>query len=252
MMSAERTADRLHEADASGWSLDEGWRLRADGTRFWGSCLIAPLHLPDEPQTEERAYSLIIRDISNQREASEAMRRSVTCDHLTGLANRRALFEAVELEVARWTRSPRPLSVVLIDADRFKQVNDQHGHAVGDAVLRHLAAGMSATFRASDVIGRLGGEEFVVLLPGANHENAVMLANRLCRNIAAQSVDVEGKSIAYTVSAGVATMEDGVDSVEMLIERADIAMYAAKSNGRNRVESWRAELSAAVPTVHLV
>ena len=237
--------DRLHEADRNGWSLDEGWRQRADGSRFWGSCLIAPLHTADEVLDEDRAYSLVIRDVSDRREATEALRRAVACDHLTGLANRRALFEACDLELLRWRRAPRPLSLMLIDADHFKRINDEHGHATGDAVLRHLAAGMSATFRALDVVARLGGEEFVVLLPGCDEQAATAVARRLCQRIAEAGVVVEGVCVRYTVSVGVATMEAGIDSVDALIERADRAMYAAKAAGRNRVECWRPGLRPA-------
>ena len=237
--------DRLQEADRSGWSLDEGWRLRADGSRFWGSCLIAPLEAADEVSPEDRAYSLVIRDVSDRREATEALRRAVACDHLTGLANRRALFEACELELQRWRRSPRPLSIVLIDADHFKRINDDFGHATGDAVLRHLAAGLSATFRAMDVVARLGGEEFVVLLPGCDEQAATTVAQRLCDCIAAQSVTVDGGTVRYTVSAGVAAMDASVQDVDALIERADRAMYAAKAAGRNRVECWSPELRPA-------
>ena len=239
---ANRAADRLQEADHAGWSLDEGWRVRADGTRFWGSCLIAPLHLHDDTPMQERAYSLIVRDISDRREASEALRKSVSCDHLTGVANRRALFEAAELELGRWVRAPRPLSLVLIDADHFKKVNDQYGHAAGDAVLRHLAAGMSATFRIVDVIARLGGEEFVVLLPNTTLDDAHGVAERLCRKVAAQPVEVDGQLIHYTISAGVASMEQELEDIDGLIQRADVAMYAAKSNGRNCVERWNQSL----------
>ncbi len=248
--SEERALERLQEADLSGWSLDEGWRIRADGTRFWGSCLIAPLHGPDETASLERAYSLIIRDVSERREATEALRRSVSCDHLTGLANRRAFFEAGALELQRWARAPRPLAVVMIDADHFKRVNDVHGHAAGDAVLRHLAAGLSATFRSQDEVARLGGEEFIVLLPGTTQEGAANVAERLCRHIAAQTVMVDGVAIRYTVSAGVATMDNGVDGLDALIQRADQAMYAAKAGGRNRVECWRADLQSARVQVH--
>ncbi|OYT98733.1 MAG: sensor domain-containing diguanylate cyclase [Burkholderiales bacterium PBB1] len=237
--------DRLHEADRSGWSLDEGWRQRADGSRFWGSCLIAPLHAPDEALDEERAYSLVIRDVSDRREATEALRRSVACDHLTGLANRRALFEACELELQRWRRTPRPLSLVLIDADHFKRINDEHGHAAGDAVLRHLAAGLSATFRAMDIVARLGGEEFVVLLPGCTEDAAATVAQRLCHSVSEQAVNVNSASLHYTVSIGVATMDASVDSVEAFIERADLAMYRAKASGRNRVERWHPGLRPA-------
>jgi len=244
-LDATGAIDRLHEADRSGWSLDEGWRQRADGSRFWGSCLIAPLHAPDEVAPEERAYSLVIRDVSDRREATEALRRAVGCDHLTGLANRRALFDACELELQRWRRAPRPLSVVLIDADHFKRINDEFGHAAGDAVLRHLAAGMSATFRALDVVARLGGEEFVVLLPGCDEASAMAVAQRLCDSIAAQAVTVDGGQVRCTISIGVATMDDAIDSVDALIERADRAMYAAKTAGRNRVAVWRPDLQPA-------
>jgi diguanylate cyclase (GGDEF)-like protein/PAS domain S-box-containing protein len=244
-LDATGALDRLYEADRSGWCLDEGWRQRADGDRFWGSCLIAPLHAPDEALPEERAYSLVIRDVSDRREATEALRRAVACDHLTGLANRRALFEACELELQRWRRTPRPLSLVLIDADHFKRINDDFGHATGDAVLRHLAAGMSATFRAMDVVARLGGEEFVVLLPGCDEQAATAVAQRLCDSIAAQTVVVEGATVRYTVSVGVATMDATVEGVDALIERADRAMYAAKAAGRNQVQRWQPGLRSA-------
>jgi diguanylate cyclase (GGDEF)-like protein/PAS domain S-box-containing protein len=244
-MDATGAIDRLSEADRSGWSLDEGWRQRADGSRFWGSCLIAPLHAADEVLPEDRAYSLVIRDVSDRREATEALRRAVACDHLTGLSNRRALYEACELELERWRRTPRPLSMVLVDADHFKRINDNFGHAIGDAVLRHLASGLSATFRAMDVVARLGGEEFVVLLPGCDEEAATMVAQRLCDRIAAQPVTVEEAIVHYTVSVGVASMDADVAGVEELIERADKAMYAAKAGGRNRVERWHPGLKLA-------
>jgi len=246
-MPGHRVLDRLHEADHSGWSLDEGWLRRADGSGFWGSCLIAPLLADEEAPPEVRAYSLIVRDISDRREANESLRNVTSCDHLTGLVNRRAFFEAAELEVQRWQRQPRPLSIVMVDADHFKNVNDCHGHAAGDAVLRHLAAGLSATFRAMDVVARIGGEEFVVLLPDTALEGACAVASRLCQRIAEHAVEVDGKSIRYTVSAGVATMDSTVAGVADLLKRADTAMYAAKAQGRNRAERWRAELAAPAP-----
>ena len=246
-ISEQRVLDRLHEADRTGWSLDEGWCMRADNSRYWGSCLIAPLHDRDECSTQdEHAYSLIIRDVSDRREAAEALLKAVSCDHLTGLYNRRAFFEAAELEMQRWARFPRPMSLVMIDADHFKRINDQYGHAAGDAVLRHLAAGMSATFRAMDVLARLGGEEFVVLLPDTTLEGAEAVARRFCQLIAGQSVEVGDQAIRYTVSAGIATMDEDVANIDALMQRADEALYAAKAGGRNRVERWQPESHPAI------
>jgi len=242
-LSPAHALDRLHEARRDGWSLDEGWRHRADGSRFWGSCLIAPLEAGTEPLAGEPAFSLIIRDISDRKDAHEALRQAVACDHLTGLTNRRAFFETAEHELQRWQRQPRPLSLVLVDADHFKRVNDLHGHAAGDAVLRHLAVALAATFRTMDVVARVGGEEFAILLPGTPVEGAEVVAARLCQTIAAQSVEFDGTAIRYTVSAGVASMTGEVGSIEALMKRADAALYAAKSGGRNRVAAWTQELA---------
>ena len=240
-----RAADRLREADHAGWSLDEGWRQRADGTRYWGSCLVVPVHEPGHPPAGPRGYNLILRDISDRREATDAMRRSLWCDHLTGVSNRRVLFETADAEIQRWHRVPRPLSVVMIDADHFKRINDHHGHAAGDAVLRHLATAMVASFGLNDTVARLGGEEFVALLPGTTGEAAVAAAERLCRAIEAQPVRVGEHVIPYTVSAGVAVMAADLSNVDGLLQRADTAMYAAKARGRNRVARWEPGLSEA-------
>jgi diguanylate cyclase (GGDEF)-like protein/PAS domain S-box-containing protein len=246
-ITQERLLDRLHEAGENGWSLDEGWRAKADGSRYWGSALISPLH--ERPGAvvresefpagdDEPCYCLVIRDITDKREASEQLRLTQGCDHLTGIANRRTFFEAAEIEMARWRRQPRPLSLLLLDADHFKAINDQHGHPAGDAVLRDLAATLSAGFREVDVVARVGGEEFAVLLPSTGLEGAVAVANRLLAAVAARSVEVDGVRIPYCVSGGVATMDDSVSGLDALMKRADEALYAAKHAGRNRIARW--------------
>jgi diguanylate cyclase (GGDEF)-like protein/PAS domain S-box-containing protein len=243
----ERLQDRLREADANGWSLEEGPRLRADGSQFWGSAMISPIPDRDPAAADdgEPAYCLVLRDISDKREAIARRRKSVFCDDLTGVANRRAFFEAAELELTRNRRTPRPTALILFDADHFKQINDRHGHPAGDCVLRQLGLALSSTFRQIDVVARVGGEEFAVLLPSSNLAGAMVVAERLRQLIASQPAICEGVTIPYTVSAGIAAIDEGetVD-LDTLIKRADQALYAAKANGRNRVECWNGERDA--------
>ena len=235
-------ADRLREADACGWSLDEGWLQRADGGRFWASSLIAPLHDSADAPPADRGYSLIVRDISDRRETHEALRRSMTCDQLTGLANRRAFFERAECERQRCMRSGQPLALVLVDADPAQALHDSLGQAADEAVLRHLAAGLSASFRVGDVLARLGGETFVALLPGTSVDDAAGVAARLCRHLASHAVTVDGHAIACTVSAGVAALGPGADDLDALLARAEAALQAAKAPGCSRVCCWQAGL----------
>lgn len=249
----EHVLDRLREADENGWSLDEGLRMRANGSQFWGSAMISPLreadqaaHAASDNDSEARdpAYCLIIRDISDKREASEQQRKANFCDYLTGLANRRAFFEAAELELERRKHSTRPTAMIMFDADHFKAVNDRFGHPVGDAVLRHLAKALRSTFRDVDVVARIGGEEFAVLMPSTDLATAGAVANRLRALVKATPALVDGESISYTVSAGVAAMDDAISSLESLMKRADQALYAAKARGRNRVECWTPDCPA--------
>ena len=234
----ERLLDRLHEARADGWSMDEGWLVRADGRRYWGSTMIVPVGGDDASPAPEHApgFSLVLRDISDRRDAHEQRRRASETDHLTGLANRRVFFEAGQREVERFHRAPRPLALILLDADHFKRINDRHGHPAGDEVLRHLAGVMLRSLRQVDVPARIGGEEFAVLLPSIGLEGARLVAERLRRAMAADAVTLaDGTVIRYTVSAGLALMQSGLARLEDLIEQADRALYAAKSGGRDRL-----------------
>jgi diguanylate cyclase (GGDEF)-like protein len=252
-MTREHLRDRLREAERNGWSLDEGLRLRADGSQFWGSALIAPL--PDREafgldDPEAPSYCLILRDISDKRAASERRRQAAFCDHLTGLANRRAFFEAAELELDRAAHTPRPLAMILFDADLFKNINDRYGHPAGDRVLCDLAEALRDSFRIVDTVARLGGEEFAVLLPSTGAQEALASAERLRALVATRLVASDQGEIAYTVSAGVAVLdaqegEDGAaGGIDALIKRADQALYLAKDRGRNRVACWTPDLPA--------
>jgi len=244
----EQIQDRLREADANGWSLDEGPRLRADGSQFLGSAMISPIPDldPDSVGEGEAAYCLVLRDISDKRELIDNRRKSVFSDHLTGVANRRAFFEAAELELTRNRRTPRPTALILFDADHFKQINDRHGHPAGDHVLCQLGAALSKTFRQVDVVARVGGEEFAVLLPSSTLAGAKAVAERLRELVAGQPVMWEDVPVSITVSAGIAAVDAGEHiDLDTLIKRADRALYAAKANGRNRVECWSGDRDAA-------
>ncbi len=158
-------------------------------------------------------------------------------DALTGIPNRRHLLEIAEIEWIRHERYQRPLSLIMLDIDRFKSINDTHGHAAGDRALAAIALACGGVRRQSDVIARVGGKEFAVLLPETNLAQAKAAAERLVRAIAKEVIVVDGAPIRLTASAGVAEAVGDVPDFAALMRRADQALYRAKSLGRNRVEA---------------
>lgn len=168
--------------------------------------------------------------------ALAAMQRLASEDGLTGLMNRRALMDALQREVERSRRLGSPLSVVMIDLDHFKLVNDRFGHAMGDAVLRGVAGTLRAGIRAVDIAGRYGGEELCLVLPDTGAEGAVTLAETLRAAIAAQPYEEGAQSASVTASFGVAAFDKARHgSAEQLLKSADGALYGAKTSGRNKV-----------------
>jgi diguanylate cyclase (GGDEF)-like protein/PAS domain S-box-containing protein len=241
-ISPERLVDYLKEADEDGWSLDEGWRIKADGSTFWGSSMIVPVGDVNNaaaisPLEQDRQdYAFILRDITDRHMGAAAYLKAMLSDYLTGLSNRRAFFEAADLELKRWHRQPRPLSIVVIDADFFKKVNDTYGHAAGDHVLQNLALVLKESVRVIDTVARIGGEEFAVMLPSTNIEGALNMAERFRQRVANQRVCMDGTDIRYTVSIGISAMDESVTGFDDLLQRADKALYDAKRAGRNRIE----------------
>lgn len=157
-------------------------------------------------------------------------------DALTGCLNRRSYELIVQKELARTNRGGAVLSLLLMDIDRFKQVNDTYGHAAGDTVLRDLVRRTERTLRSQDFIFRYGGEEFCILLPRTGYHESMAIAERIRQTIAAGQVLHEGTAIRYTVSIGVTkTTDSGLEQRTRLFRQADQAMYAAKQDGRNRV-----------------
>lgn len=174
-----------------------------------------------------------------RRREAQAQRLAVT-DSLTGVANRRAFLDVLDQEYIRARRASGPLAVVMLDLDHFKATNDNHGHAAGDAVLCHAAEVLSRVVREVDCVGRLGGEEFAVVLPGATAAEAVEVAER-CRAALCQApVMYQGVAIEVAASLGVCGLPaDSVQRASRLLELADKALYAAKEAGRNRVHCYR-------------
>lgn len=158
----------------------------------------------------------------------------VRIDQLTGVLNRRGMDDALSTEIARFHRSGELLSVALLDIDNFKSLNDQHGHAAGDSALKHLAGVVKRTVRPTDIVTRMGGEEFVVILPNTNLDEAVTIMSRLQRSLTKEYFLGNNQKLLITFSAGVALFESE-DDVSSILLRADQAMYLAKKSGKNRV-----------------
>jgi diguanylate cyclase (GGDEF)-like protein len=180
------------------------------------------------------------RIILLQREliaARESLRFAATHDSMTGLLNRVEIISVLRREIARSRRERSPVALVLADLDHFKRVNDTFGHSAGDAVLQEIARRFRSGLRVYDGVGRYGGEEFLLILPGCNLDAAVNRANAIRRLIEQDAIMAPQASVTATVSMGVTIAEFYRDvSVEGLLEKADEALYQAKSNGRNRVE----------------
>lgn len=164
-------------------------------------------------------------------------KRRAMIDALTQVWNRGAILEILKAEVARAERQSHPLSVAMVDCDRFKEINDTHGHPAGDAVLRELAQRFRGALRAYDAVGRYGGEEFLVVLPDCGAPQARALGERLREGVAGAAFEAGKPKFAVTASVGVATSDPGGPLTgEGLIGAADAALYRAKAAGRNRVE----------------
>jgi diguanylate cyclase (GGDEF)-like protein len=181
--------------------------------------------------------------IANARLHQRMVKLSLT-DPLTGAHNRRSLFARLEMELAGAARFGHPLSLAMIDLDRFKDFNDAHGHVAGDAALRRIAQLVLASVRKVDTLARYGGEEFALVLPRAGRADALAVAEKL-RQLVAAGVDGEGRpSSGLTISAGVASCPEDAPDLESLIGCADLALYAAKRSGRNAVRAYEPGMRA--------
>jgi diguanylate cyclase (GGDEF)-like protein len=171
------------------------------------------------------------------KRAKEKLLQLATTDELTGIANRRYFMDRLNSEFDRAKRYESKYSILMIDIDFFKSINDNYGHKGGDKVLQSAAAVMKKSLRTSDLIGRVGGEEFSVILPETETKAAIFIAERLRSRVEGTVVKHNDEEILITVSIGVSQSRNGDQSVDDIYVRSDSAMYNAKKNGRNRVES---------------
>ncbi len=183
----------------------------------------------------EAAKQQLVREIAERRQLEVELRRLATTDALTGTLNRRQLFTLGERELARARERAQGLGVVMVDIDHFKVVNDQYGHPVGDEALKHVVGRLRAGVRRVDLIGRLGGEEFAVVLPRIAAKDALQVAERLRAGVAAKPLVHGTARISMTISIGLSMARDTDRTIEQTLGRADVQLYQAKGSGRNRV-----------------
>jgi diguanylate cyclase (GGDEF)-like protein len=177
---------------------------------------------------------MLLAEIEERKRIEKQLHHLATTDPLTGALNRRRFFELAEQEFDRSNRYNREISIILFDVDHFKESNDAYGHVAGDQILKTIAQRFSENLRQLDIFGRYGGDEFIILLPETNSEQALQAAERLHEVVTSEPVTTSRGTIPIQISIGVANLENSED-IEALLIRTDQALYAAKETGRNRV-----------------
>jgi diguanylate cyclase (GGDEF)-like protein len=178
--------------------------------------------------------SVFVFALLNERNEA-ATRAAASRDSLTGIANRAAFLETAKRVLDICRRNQTPVSAIMFDLDRFKAINDQYGHSLGDAVLKKFCDAATAALRQTDLFGRMGGEEFAAVLPAASIEVALLRGERIRLSFASDCQFVRGHRVNATVSGGVSVSTEGDSTLDALLEEADAALYRAKAEGRNRI-----------------
>lgn len=205
--------------------------VRKDGATV--AIELKAFELPDAAG-EKPLFGAFISDNTAHKNAEAEMARMARVDYLTHCLNRLGFMERARQELSRARRTGQPLSLIVMDIDRFKRINDKHGHQGGDKVLSDLMPALGNALRSHDVFGRVGGEEFYVLLPETDIAKAALVAERLRKALEDHAFICNGATVPVTASLGCATL-GGDDDLDRLIQRADRRMYLAKNAGRNRV-----------------
>jgi diguanylate cyclase (GGDEF)-like protein len=202
--------------------------------------------LSDIAALVERELQMRIMNASqlDLEKKNKNLRRKSLIDPLLGTWNRGAIMRILNIEAVRCDKAGMPLALVVVDLDYFKKINDTHGHPAGDAVLLKVASRLRSCIRPQEALGRYGGEEFLIVLPGSSSETAMAVAERMRHTIASTPEIIAGAALNLTISAGVAATDVfSTATTEELISRADVALYAAKDGGRNRVVQAMPELT---------
>jgi diguanylate cyclase (GGDEF)-like protein len=174
-------------------------------------------------------------DVSDLIHQADKLAQLASVDGLSGLYNRRHFLELAEIEWERFKRYERPLALLILDIDKFKSINDRYGHDVGDLVIKTVAEVLRETSRTSDITARVGGEEFALLLPETNLENACLAAGRFWCAVAERTISIGDQNLSVTVSVGLSSAGTGMSGIPELMKQADLGLYEAKRTGRNRV-----------------
>lgn len=221
-------------------ALREGKEIRTEimnytksGDPLWLDINIYPLYDKDG---NLEYFAAIERDLTEQKRMQARLEKLATTDPLTELPNRLHILKMARREFSRSQRYHRPFSILMIDIDHFKKINDEYGHAIGDQVLHELGKRCGQELRDPDVLGRLGGEEFVLLLPDTPKANAAYVAERIRERLSSSLLNFDKHTLRVTASIGVAELNEQDDEFSDMLDRADMAMYDAKQAGRNRVQ----------------
>ncbi len=231
----DKTRHKIRQAISKGRGIrTQIMNYTKKGQAVWLDINIVPIR---NERNEVAYYAAIERDLTEHKMLQSRLEILASTDALTGLPNRQAIMNKAEKEFARAKRYNRPLSIVMIDIDHFKSINDRYGHSTGDLVLTRVGEICQDALRGSDVIGRVGGEEFVLLLPDTPKESAEHVAERMRLRLADAHIRNNELDLSITASFGVANLSENDHTLQDMLERADEAMYNAKHGGRNQVQT---------------
>lgn len=231
--------ESLSQAARTGWSEEEGYRLRSDGSSFWASSVVTALRGADGAAI---GFSVVTRDLSERRKFEDAARddASSNTDYLTGASTRRAFFDVASSEVSRARRYGQPLSLLLVAPDNFRDVTEAHGESFSNEWLRTVASVCRQESRTTDVVGRVGGEEFAVLLPSTELSGGLVLAERIRERMQRHVFAGESSGARCTLSVGVSEVIEQISTVEGLLGASATAVERARQAGMNLVVGYDA------------